>query len=70
MKIVTKYKCEICGKVHDTEARCRRCEESHVRPDHIVHCNYTSSEYPDRISIVMQDGHVGRYVWIDNECYE
>lgn len=30
MKKVTRYKCEVCGKVFDWEEDCQKCEEGHL----------------------------------------
>lgn len=40
MKVVTRYVCEICEKVFNTEEDCKNCEDSHKWPFEITECKY------------------------------
>ena len=61
MKIIEKYRCEICNTEYADKKRAEACEQSHKRPAKIVKTRYLSvgqneSCYPISITVKMDDG--------------
>lgn len=57
MRKLTKYQCEICGAVYDTEAEAQKCDLTHVRITGMEVGFYAhAAVYPSRIDVEMQDG--------------
>ena len=69
MKIITLYKCEICGQEHKFKADAERCEKFHQKPVEIVQelSLYSSvlvqdaKPYPHTLRVKMEDGKTARY---------
>jgi len=60
------YQCEICGTQYADKINAKTCEESHKIPKKILGCKYLSYKqnqlgYPQKISIVFEDGKVVEY---------
>ena len=61
MQIVTNqiaYKCELCGKMFDTEDKASKCEDSHARELDKVYMDTGISPflYPDFITVEFDNG--------------
>ena len=61
MNEVTKYQCEICGKLYDTSAKCEECENYHKSVNSVTY-QYTPKDvgleslYPHTAILTMSDG--------------
>lgn len=65
MKELKLYQCEYCGTQYKNQSECEKCESNHIHPVKIVGCKYhankKSKEYPDYITVEMDDGKNVRY---------
>lgn len=66
MKVVEKYRCEICGTEYTDRAKAIACEKSHKKIKVISDCRYqpitvNSSGYPVTITVTFTDGHTATY---------
>ncbi len=64
MKEVSKYQCERCGAVFDSEEGARECEQVHLKPKSAKGYRYRAlKKYPDAIRLTFEDGSVADYVF-------
>lgn len=62
MKVITLYQCETCGKKHEKEHDCIKCEKTHTLPDHLLNAEYFPFyQYPHSITVAFKDGLKLRY---------
>lgn len=62
MIVVTQYECDYCHSRYSTEAKCEKCENSHVSVDSVVGYHYIpvtegpECAYPVAVRVLMTDG--------------
>lgn len=66
MTEVTKYKCDVCGTIYETEEEAEECELQHIIPTAVDTCNYTKDRdgkmlYPSSVFVTMSDGTIREY---------
>lgn len=66
MTEVTKYQCDVCGKIYETEEEAEECELQHIIPVAVDSCEYETNRagkmiYPHSVSIRMSDGTIKEY---------
>ena len=66
MTEVTKYQCDVCGKIYETEEEAAECEEQHIIPVAVDSCEYETDRagkmvYPHTIFVRMSDDSIREY---------
>lgn len=55
MQTVTKYRCEVCGKVHDSQSAALSCEQNHKIPIGVTGPEYqkfgSNSSFPTSVMV-------------------
>ena len=58
----TRYRCEICCKVHLNEDDCTKCESSHLKDPKVVGLDYRRGAiYPRFITVKFENGKTVQY---------
>ena len=59
------YQCEFCKTQYKVKNECKMCEDNHIKPESIKRCKYhvekNSKNYPDTITVLMEDGKEIKY---------
>lgn len=67
MKVITKFECEKCGQIYDTEEAAVNCENGHGFPESIVDYQYRYEDlrygYPRTVTIKMSNGNLCEYFY-------
>lgn len=65
MLALTKYKCEVCGKLFSSEGDAVRCESNHNVSNHVGSPEYqkfgSNSNYPSSVIVDFSNGERIRY---------
>lgn len=65
MKECKLFQCEICNTQYKEKSDCKACERKHVKPTGVKQCKYHgerySENYPDTITVLMEDGKEIKY---------
>lgn len=69
MKVITQYKCSVCGTVYADKKKCEACESGHKVPVKIVNRKYQAigingSGFPDKITVATKDGTEAMYKFL------
>ncbi len=57
MTELNRWKCDICGTVHENKADCVKCEEGHAGVCGVEYAQYSSGEnYPHCVTVKFNNG--------------
>lgn len=61
MKVIERYRCELCNTEYSDKKKAEACEQNHKKPKKIVSSRYLSkgqdeTGYPKSIDVLLADG--------------